>query len=288
MNIPFKLGIITDEVTQDIFEAGAFASRYGLDCIEIRSLNDRSPFSLLERDIDQIIRAANRYSLEVCAISTPLYKCDFFNESDIKQHIKSFEMCAAYANKLGAKYIRGFDFFESGVSLEKRAEKFKEIAELCEKYDITCVLESEPTVHSNTPHKLAELLDAINNPRIKALFDPGNEIFATGEASDDAYEVLKPYISHIHIKDVDIINGRAEAVKIGTGKVDYKTIFKKLIFDGFGGSVTLETHYRKDAQLTKEQLKFPCGKGFSFSAYDASNESVIELKKIIAEAAEVI
>ncbi len=284
MNLPFKVGIITDEITQDFFEAGAFAVRYGLDCVELRSVNDRTAFELLERDINRIKSTIKKYKLEVCAISAPLYKCDFNNDMEINAHIKNFEKCAAHANEIGAKFIRGFDFWESGVSLKRRVEKFKKIAEICEKYNVICVLESEPTVHSNTPHKLAELLRAIDSPYIKALFDPGNEVFVTGKPSEDAYEVLKPYIAHIHIKDVAVINGKAEAVKVGTGLIDYKTLFKKLIADGFNGSVVLETHYRKNTHLTEEQLRRPGGSAFSIDAYDASEESVIELQKIINEA----
>ena len=39
MNIPFKLGIITDEVTQNVFEAAQFCKKHGLQCMEVRSVN---------------------------------------------------------------------------------------------------------------------------------------------------------------------------------------------------------------------------------------------------------
>ena len=286
MKVPFKLGVITDEVSQDIFEAGEFAERHGLDCIEIRSLNDRLPFAFTDSDIDDIRASAEKYSLDVCAISAPLYKCDFDDSAAIEEQIKSFEQCAIRANQIGAKMIRGFDFWDSGVSLEQRAEKFYKIAEICEKYNIICVLESDPAVHSSTPHKLAELLNTINHPHIRALFDPGNEIWVTEKASVDAYDVLKPYIAHIHIKDAKIIDGKPDAVMVGSGLVDYETLFKKLITDNYDGSVILETHYRKNIELTEEQLKRPGGNNFSLGAYDASEESIIELKKIINKALE--
>ncbi|MDO4608337.1 MAG: sugar phosphate isomerase/epimerase family protein [Clostridia bacterium] len=286
LNIPFKLGIITDEVTQDIFEANAFACRHGLDCIEIRSLNDRSPFDFFDSDIDQIMQAAQKYNLQICAVSAPLFKCDFNDIRTTETHIEKFEKCAIRANKMGAKYVRGFDFWESGVSLVERVEKFIKIAEICEKYDIICVLESDPAVHSSTPHKLAKLLKEINNQRIRALFDPGNEVWVTEKASTDAYEVLKPYIAHIHVKDADIIDGKPDAVKVGTGIVDYPALFKRLINDNYSGAVVLETHYRKNIELTEEQLKRPGGSVFSLGAYDASEESMVELKKIINKALE--
>jgi len=286
METKFKLGVITDEVTQDIFEAARFCKKHGLKTMEVRSVNDHSPFDFTDDDIRDINAAAKEYDLSVCAISAPLFKCDFDDEQAIATHIENFEKCAIRANQIGAKMIRGFDFWDSGVSISKRAEKYQKIAEICEKYDIICVIEADPSVHSNTPHKTAELVKEINNAYIKVLFDPGNEIWVNEKASDDAYAAVKPYLAHIHIKDADIIDGKPDGVKIGEGLVDYVGLFKKLISDGYEGNVMLETHYRKNVELTEEQLKRPGGSTFSLGAYEASEESIVELIKIINKAGE--
>ena len=73
MDIKFKLGIITDEVTQDIFEAAAFCKKHGLECMEVRSINGHSPFDYTDEDVEQIIAAAKQYDLEVTAISSPTF-----------------------------------------------------------------------------------------------------------------------------------------------------------------------------------------------------------------------
>ena len=287
MEIKFKLGVITDEVTQDIFEAAEFCHKHGLKCMEVRSINGRSPFDYTDEDVEQIIAAAKKYDLEISAISSPVFKCEYNDEEAIKANVSGFEKCAIMANKMGAKYIRGFDFWNKEVSVDVRATMYGEIIALCEKYDVYCALESDPAIHSNTPHKLAELVLAINNPRIKALFDPGNEIWVTGKTSEDAYDKLSPCgIVNMHVKDGINTDGRTEAVKVGTGSADFVMIFKKLIADGYDGAVMLETHYRKDVQLDEEQLKRPGGSAFSDGAYEASEESVIALKEIINKALE--
>lgn len=285
MEIKFKLGVITDEVTQDIFEAAQFCHKHGLKCMEVRSINGRSPFDYTDEDVEQIVAAAKKYDLEVSAISSPTFKCEYNDEEAIKANVAGFEKCAIIANKLGAKYIRGFDFWNKDVPVEVRATMYSEIIALCEKYDVYCALESDPAVHSSTPHKLAELLTAINNTRIKALFDPGNEIWVTGRASEDAYNKLAPCgIVNVHVKDGVNTNGHTNAVKVGTGVADFVGIFKKLIIDGYDGGIMLETHYRKNIELTEEQLKRPGGAAFSDGAYEASEESIVALKEIINKA----
>lgn len=288
MAYPFKLGIITDEVSQDIFEAAEFASRHELDCLEVRSVNGHGPFEYTEEDISDILSASAAYALPICAVSAPLFKCDFSDSDTVKAHLRKFELCAVAAKQLGTELIRGFDFWESGVPIEARAAVYDGIAGICEEYGVTCVIESDPSVHSSTPYKLAELVEKIGEPSVQALFDPGNEIWVTGKTGEDAYDVLAPYIRHVHIKDGIITENGPEAVKIGTGLADFSSIFTKLLKNDYTGAVVLETHYRKTNGLTEEQLKLPGGADFSDGAWEASEESIIELKKIINSCMEVL
>lgn len=285
---PFKLGIITDEVSQDIFEAAEFAKKHCLDSLEIRSVNNHSPYELTDKDVAEIKKAANENGLEIVAISSPLFKCDFLDEAAKKEHIEGFKKCVKIAKELGATMIRGFDFWSNGISLNDRAKAYAPIVKICEKEDITCVIEFDPSVHSSTAKLTAELVNEINHPRVKALFDPGNLPFADPNTPPfpNAYNQLMPNIAHIHIKDTVVIDGKADCVKIGGGMVDYKDMFKQLIKDGYTGNVMLETHYRKNVELTEEQLKRPGGVDFTNGAYPASEESIISLKNIIESALE--
>ena len=287
---PFKLGVITDEVSQDIFVAAEFAKTHGLDSLEIRSVNNHSPYELTDEDVTQIKKAAMENDLEIAAISSPLFKCDFSDGNARVEHIKGFKKCVKIAKELGATMIRGFDFWASGVSIEERAKAYEPIIEICEKEKITCVIEFDPSVHSSTAKLTAELVNKINHPNIKALFDPGNLPFADPNTPPfpDAYNQLMPNIKHIHIKDPKLINGKMDCVKVGDGGiVDFTALFKQLAKDGYNGHVMLETHYRKNVELTEEQLKKPGGAAFTDGAFPASEESIIALKNIIESALEV-
>ena len=289
LNFSFKLGIITDEVSQDIFEAAEFAKKHGLNSLEIRSVTALLPFDLTDEDVAQIKKASEQNGLEICAISSPLFKCDFTDEEARKIHIEGFKKCVKIAKELGASMIRGFDFWASGVSLEERAKAYEPIIEICLKEDITCVIEFDPSVHSSTAKLTAELVNKINHPNIKALFDPGNLPFADTNTPPfpDAYNQLMPNIKHIHIKDPALIDGKIDCVKVGEGKiVDFSSLFTQLAKDGYTGHVMLETHYRKNVDLTEEQLKRPGGSSFSLGARPASEESITSLINIIKNSLE--
>ncbi len=283
---PFQLGFITDEVSQDLRTAAEFAKKYGLTALEIRSVDGLSPFDYTDEKIAEIKTVCQENGLQIAAISSPLFKCDFDDETAIQNHVASFERLAKQATVLGTKLIRSFDFWECDAPLEARVKKIRPIIEICRKYDLTLVLEYDPKVHSCTAQKLAELVNAINDPCVKALYDPGNGPYA--DPNDipypNAYEALKPQICHIHAKDTVLENGKPHCVRIGDGLVDYKGLLKRLFSDGYTGSLMLETHYRKETELTEEQLKQPGGHAFSDGAYEASDESIKQLLNLVNEA----
>ncbi len=286
--LPFRVGVITDEVSQSLPCAIEFCERFGLCEVELRSVDGVSPFDWTEEQVREMKRLCDEHGMHVAAISAPLFKCDIDDPAAIAEQVRSFERLAGFAGILGTRLIRGFDFWECGASLAERAEQYRPIIELCEKYDVICALEYDPKVHSNTPQKLAQTVEAIRHPRIAALYDPGNGVFSDREGVPypDGYEALKDRLCHVHVKDAvaDDSPVGAEAVCVGKGQVDYLGLFRRLLSDGYSGCVMLETHYRKNAELSEEQLQRPGGYGFSDGAYDASLESMTALIQIIEEA----
>ena len=286
--LPFEVGIITDEVSQSLATAIEFCRGFGLRALELRSVDGVSPFEWTEEQVKEMKRLCDESGMKVAAISAPLFKCEINDREAIAHHVASFDRLCRFANLLGAGLIRGFDFWDCGASVEERAREYAPIIALCERYDVICALEYDPKVHSSDPRKLSETVRAINHPRIGALYDPGNGLF-----SDTAiipypagYEMLCDRLCHVHVKDA-VVNDSAmgaEGVRVGEGQVDWHGLFKRLLADGYTGYVMLETHYRKNVELSEEQLQRPGGYGFSEGAYDASLESMESLLSIINQA----
>lgn len=286
LSAPFEVGFITDEVSQNLDEAIDFARAFGIRNIELRSVEGLSPYEYTDDLVQKIKQQCDTAGIKICAISAPLFKCDYADREEREAQIRSFEQLVKRAKILGADLLRGFDFWASGVPVDKRAEAYKPILEICKKYSVRLALEYDPSVHASTPEKLEELLSEINDPIATALYDPGNGAYA--DADDipypNGYEILRSHISHIHVKDTLIHDGKPVCVSVGNGSVDYAGLFKRLYQDGYTGCVMLETHYRKKCELTEEQMKRPGGYGFSEGAYDASKESMESLIELIKTA----
>jgi len=64
----FQTAVITDEVSQDFQIAVDFALRHGLDAVEIRSVEEKNPFDMVQADIDKMKAILEGTNLKVCCI----------------------------------------------------------------------------------------------------------------------------------------------------------------------------------------------------------------------------
>ena len=280
----FKLGIITDELSQDLDEALAFSKKMGLECFELRSAWDRAPFTFTHEDWCTIKALADKYGLPCLSVSSPLFKCDYFDKATVESQIADFEKMAKEASAIGVKMVRTFDFFkDERVTLDLVKEAYQPVIAIAKKYGITLMIEPEPTANSATSASTAKTVRYIDDPAVRGLYEPGNVLFADVPEVPypDAYEAIKDVYCHVHIKDAIIVDGKPECLAIGRGVVGYENVFRRLLSDGYEGAVMLEPHYKIGAKLTEEQYQRPGGSAFSDGGLLSGEEAITETKKII-------
>lgn len=287
----FKKGVITDEISQDFQTAVELAARYRLDAVEIRSVWEKGPHELEKGDIERIKSMAKSAGLTVPAISAPFFKCDIDDPNAIKSHIAILRKSIRLAQALDAGLIRGFTFWSKGSfeeNLDKIVSRFEEPLKILEREDMTLALEFDPNVFAANADKLVKVIRKIDSPRVRALWDPGNDIYEPeGETPyPDGYEIIKPYMVHMHLKDARRLeDGKVDGMPIGEGQVDYRGQFRRLLEDGYTGCVMLETHYRPKHGISEELLALPKGSAFSYLGYEATEECLIKWNALLDDVA---
>lgn len=264
----WKWSVISDEISQDISQAAAFAAAYGLQGLEIRSAFGRDLFQLTDADVRAIRECAGDAGLSISAVAPPFFKCDLEDEAAIRAHLHGLCRAVEIARQLGTDVIRGFGFWRRGageIPYGRIAEHFQAVTPILEDGGVRMGLENDPSVHTANGASLAALIRAIDHPRVGAVWDPGNVIFDEGGEVPfpDGYGAVRGKIFHIHLKDARRLDGRPAAVAFGAGEVDYQGQFSALLRDGFGGWVSLETHYRLARALDERELRLPAGYDFS-------------------------
>ncbi len=285
----FKLSVISDEVSQDLERVAKFAKRFNLDGIEIRTIWNKSPQDLVE-DIPKIKEVLSKYNLEVCCIASPFFKANLDSEEEYKKHIDILKKVIELAKSLDTNLIRGFTFWRKGPLeqyLDKILEKFGEPLDIIKSEGVILAIENEPSTHVNNGLRLAQFLDALKeNKYVKALWDPGNDIFdPEGEIPyPDGYKYVRGRIVHVHIKDGKRLGpGKHEPTPVGEGDVDYLGQFKALKEDGYIGYLSLETHWRPKIRLTEEQIVKPGGAAFSAMGEEASEICMKNILKLLSK-----
>lgn len=282
---PFKLSIITDEVSQDLEKVARFAQRFNLEALELRTIWNKQPHQLL-KEVRKIKEVLNKYDLQVSAIASPFFKCDINREEEYRQHINILKRCIELAKSLDTNIVRGFTFWRIGKYEEyenRILELFNKPLEIVESEGVILAIENEPATFVTNGKLLARFLRGIKSRNVKALWDPGNDIWDPyGEIPyPEGYNYVKEWIVHVHLKDAKRRNDEVEPVAFGEGEVDYIGQLKALKKSGYKGYLSMETHWRPGRQLEEELLVKPGGAAFSEAGEEASEICMRRLISIL-------
>jgi sugar phosphate isomerase/epimerase len=114
-------------------------------------------------------------------------------------------------------------------------EELAKVAPQAEERNVRILVEALPSDQSNVINTLAEavaIVDAIQSPAVRTMFDAHNAVDET-EPHPAVIRKFFPYIAHIHVNEID---GREP----GTGDYDFAAIFKTLDDLNYDGWVSLE------------------------------------------------
>src|SRR5271166_2530632 len=124
---PFRVAVITDEISQDFDHACFIAAReFGMQWVEVRVLWNKNLMSLTTAEISEAQRILKQYQLRVTDIASPLFKVDWpgappskyspkgdqFNAKfGFAQQHEVLDKCVAVAKAFQTDRVRGFDFW---------------------------------------------------------------------------------------------------------------------------------------------------------------------------------
>lgn len=286
MNAAFQLGVITDEISQDIADAIRIARRYGLAALELRSVDGEQLYRLSDSRIEEIGAAIRAAGLKVSGLSAPVFKCNLRNAEEVAEHRGILTRYAELAQRLGTRHVRGFSFWAEGPleeAFDDIVRELKGVVPILEQHGVIYALEADPAVYASNAAKAAALIRAVDSPYVQGLYDPGNDLWDPDQEVPypDGYDALRGRICHIHLKDAVKQGDHTKAVAIGKGQVDYAGLLRRLVEEGYDGYLVVETHYRLQSSLTEEQLKRPAGYAFSEGGEEATIDCLNSLFELL-------
>jgi len=154
------------------------------------------------------------------------------------------------------------------------AEVLKPVIEYADAVDVTLWFENDydesgtdrdRSAINRTPEAVRALLEAVGSPRLKATYDTCNFVIAGSEGFPFGYELLRPYIANVHVKDArhydrsllgevpagtvltsDVVQGQYVPVPAGQGTANLDALLRRMVADHYDGFVTLDALCRAE------------------------------------------
>ncbi len=282
----WKLGIITDEITENFEQALDFITHYSLGYCELRDLWKKNIMNLSQAELDRAKRLIEEHHLKVTDIGSPIFKYNLpqmpvhkekrdtfrasFTEED-SEHLlhQSFKL----AEFFGTEKVRIFSYWrvkEPAKAYPYVRDRLAKATRLAGENGIVLILENEHECNIGTGKELGRILKDVNSPHLRGNWDPGNAAMLQEVPYPNGYQHVRGLFPHMHIKDVkkDPKTGKLEWAPVGGGFIDWKGQFEALRRGRYEGDMSLETHYRR-----------PDG-----NKLESTRESLLGLFKVIKEA----
>ena len=161
------------------------------------------------------------------------------DEEQLKSDMNAFKEKIRYATILNPVvvgtetgiYIGGKTHTEEAY--QHLLKTVKELVSEAEKCDVCIGIEGVHCFVIDSPEMLKKLIDDVDSPNIKAIFDPCNLIneqnyLKQDEIINSMFDLLSDKIEVLHAKDFVVEDGKMKLVAPGEGMLNYKLIFERL------------------------------------------------------------
>jgi sugar phosphate isomerase/epimerase len=262
----FKVGVISDEISQD-FDHACFviAKDFGLHYVELREMWGKNLQVISDAQILEAQKIIARYGLQVTDISSPLYKVDWpgaphsqygskadlhgADEVTFNKQAEILERSISLAKQFNTNKVRCFDFWRiDDVKPYRTAmnDHLQQSAEKAGRQNIMLVLENEFACNTATGREAAATLAGVPSRNFALNWDPGNAVMrGEFDAFPNGWDVLpKDRIHHCHVKNaVKDDAGKVVWSPVDIGYIDWAAQFRALTKIGYADAVNLETHW---------------------------------------------
>lgn len=238
-----KISGFSDEISEITKEQFMALNKLGIGYFEPRGIDGKNISTLSEEELHALKTLMDVYGIKVSSIGSPIGKIKVAD--DFEPHYEVFKNVVKAAKILGTKYIRVFSFYHvkyTEWTAEEKAEVYRRLKimiDYAKEEDVILLHENEKHIYGDTIERCLELMQAFCGPNFKAIFDPANFV-QSKQDTKEAYEMLKPYIAYMHIKDAIWEDESVVPAGHGDGNVEY--ILKDLFASDYDGFLSLEPH----------------------------------------------
>jgi sugar phosphate isomerase/epimerase len=232
-----------DEISDDFSLQCTIAGELGLRYVVVRSAWGTNILDLDDGQLSRVRETLGVYGLKVSSIGSPIGKISI--DDEFPPHLERMRHAVEVAKTLEAPYIRIFSFFiPEGTDPDSRRDevlsRMEDLADVAADSDVILVHENEKDIYGDIPRRCLDIVTSVASPQLRLAWDPANFVQVGVRPFTEGYEMLRPHVSYIQIKDALLANGTVVVAGAGDGEV--RETVRALQSDGFDGFFSLEPH----------------------------------------------
>ena len=269
-----------DEYSPSFDQQLAALNRLGVTHIELRGIDSVNVSDLTDEKLREVRAKLSEAGIRVSSIGSPIGKIGI--EDDFPVHMEKLKRTLEIQKELSAPYLRMFSFYlpkgaDPAGYRSEALDRLGAMTEEAKRWDAVLLHENEKAIYGDTAARCLDIMRELSCENFRAVFDFANFI-EVGQPTMEAYELLRPYIEYVHIKDA---TADKKIVPAGHGAGQVSEILGRLLGSGFRGFLSLEPHLTDFAGLAALEQD-PQKRGSAMSAGEAWELALSSLREILS------
>ena len=252
---------IADEAGKSIETQIRAHKELGWGHIELRLVGNTNLTLADDATFERVDRAIGESGLSVSCFASALCNWSRKITGPFDLDLDELKRAIPRMRRLGAPHIRVMSYANDGwpeADWKREAVKrLRVLTKIAEDGGVTLVHENCDGWGGLGPTQTLELLEIMDSPHFKLLYDTGNPI-PHKQDPWDYYHKVREHIAYVHIKDAKTREGEfAEYCFPGDGAACIPEIVANLLGLGYGGGFSIEPHvaavvHKEDARGKEE------------------------------------
>lgn len=262
-----RLSGFADEIHGNLEKQIEVLKKLDIHHVEMRGVNGKGLVEYPISEVKEIKRQLEGEGIRLSSVGSPIGKIMITGE--FAPHMELYKHTVEIAHVMETPNIRMFSFFmpqdESYAPYRgKVMDQLGQMADYAKSNHVTLLHENEKDIYGDMADRCLEIMKEFYGEHFKAVFDFANFVQCR-QNTLEAFEMLKPYIAYIHVKDA--LWSDASVVPAGMGDGHVEEILGMLKAGGYQGFLSLEPHLS------------------DFTGFEALEKNAAEKKKMSGEEA---
>ncbi len=244
MTAQFTLSAFGDEIADDVDEKLRVLHELDIGYLELRSAWGTNVLELTDEQVARLIERCEAHSIRVSCIGSPIGKSPI--DGPIERVVDDFERITDIAKMVGTDRVRVFSFYpeSDGLQAERVDESISRLSvmsEIAAESGTVLLLENEGGLVGDTPDRCRALVEGVDSPHLRYVWDTGNyPQMGFARSVDIGWPLLAEYTECVQVKDCRIADGTITVAGEGDGQV--RELLHNLRDAGYIGFLALEPH----------------------------------------------